>query len=72
VEGSAGPEKETVCTQDTGQMGEGEMMGDWFVYGLITLNTGAMVFYAWDGLYTKAFYWACVIGLNLCVLKGMK
>jgi hypothetical protein len=53
-------------------MGEGEVMGDWFVYGLITLNAGAMVFYALDGLYMKAFYWACVIGLNVCVLKGMK
>lgn len=45
------------------------MSGDWFVYGLITLNAGAMVFYAVDGLYMKATYWASVIVLNFCVLK---
>jgi hypothetical protein len=45
------------------------MIGDWFVYGLITLNAGAMVFYAWDGLWNKAFYWLCVIGLNYSLLR---
>jgi hypothetical protein len=45
------------------------MTGDWFVYGLMALNTGAMVFYAWEGLYTKAFYWLCVIGLNYSLLR---
>lgn len=45
------------------------MSGDYFVYGLITLNAGAMVFYALDGLYMKAFYWLCVIGLNWSILR---
>lgn len=45
------------------------MTGDWFVYGLICLNAGAAVFYAWEGLYVKAFYWVCVIGLNCSLLK---
>lgn len=44
-------------------------MGDYFVYGLMTLNAGAMVFYALDGLYIKAFYWLCVIGLNYSLLR---
>jgi hypothetical protein len=43
--------------------------GDYFVMGLITLNAGAAVFYAWEGLYTKTFYWLCVIGLNYCILR---
>ena len=45
------------------------MSGDWFVYGLIALNAGAMAFYAYDGLWTKAFYWLCVIGLNWSILR---
>ena len=45
------------------------MSGDWFVYGLMTLNFGAMVFYAYDGLWNKAFYWLCVIGLNFSILR---
>jgi hypothetical protein len=45
------------------------MSGDYFVYGLITLNAGAMLFYAYDGLWNKAFYWACVIGLNWSILR---
>lgn len=45
------------------------MSGDYFVYGLMALNAGAMAFYAWDGLYMKAFYWLCVIGLNFSILR---
>jgi len=45
------------------------MSGDWFVYGLITLNAGAMVAYGWQGLYMKSFYWLCVIGLNFSIMR---
>jgi hypothetical protein len=45
------------------------MTADWFVYGLMTLNAGACLFYALAGAYTKAFYWLCVIGLNFCLLR---
>ena len=45
------------------------MSGDLFVWGLMTLNAGAAIFYAWDGLYVKAFYWCCVIGLNYSLLR---
>lgn len=45
------------------------MSGDWFVYGLMTLNAGAMVWYGWDGNWNKATYWAAVIVLNACVLR---
>lgn len=45
------------------------MSGDLFVYLLMILNAGAMVFYALDGLYVKAFYWLCVIGLNWSILR---
>ena len=45
------------------------MTGDWFVYALIALNAGACVTYAWSGVYLKAFYWLCVIGLNYSLLK---
>ena len=45
------------------------MLGDWFVYGLMTLNAGAMLTYGWQGAYTKAFYWLCVIGLNWSILR---
>lgn len=45
------------------------MNGDLFVYLLISLNVGAAMFYAWDGLWVKAGYWVCVVGLNFCLLK---
>ena len=45
------------------------MTGDWFVYGLITLNAGAMLTYGWQGNWWKAAYWFFVIGLNYCILK---
>ena len=45
------------------------MSGDWFVYALITLNTGAMLFYGLEGNWNKAMYWACVIGLNFSLLR---
>ena len=45
------------------------MSGDWFVYALIALNAGACVAYTASGSYTKAFYWLCVIGLNLSLLR---
>jgi hypothetical protein len=45
------------------------MTGDYFVYLLIALNAGACLFYLADGQAWKAFYWLCVIGLNLCLLK---
>ena len=43
--------------------------GDWFVYGLITLNAGAAIGYGWQGNWIKAFYWCCVIGLNYALLR---
>lgn len=45
------------------------MSGDVFVYGLILLNAGACLFYAWEGLWVKSAYWLCVIGLNYCLLR---
>lgn len=45
------------------------MSGDWFVYALMALNVGASVTYAWQGLGWKAFYWATVTILNLCLLR---
>ena len=45
------------------------MSGDYFVYALIALNAGAMVFYGWDGNWNKALYWLCVIGLNVSILR---
>ena len=48
---------------------EGDMTGDWFVYALISLNLGACAFYAWEGVYVKAFYWLCVVGLNWALLR---
>lgn len=45
------------------------MNGDWFVYGLITLNAGAMVSYGWQGNWNKAFYWLYVVGLNWSLLR---
>lgn len=45
------------------------MLGDWFVYALMTLNAGAMLTYGWQGAYVKAFYWLCVIGLNWSILR---
>jgi hypothetical protein len=45
------------------------MTGDLFVYALMTLNAGACVWYALDGLWVKAFYWLCVIGLNWSLLR---
>jgi|CXWL01.1.fsa_nt_gi hypothetical protein len=45
------------------------MNGDYFVYALVALNAGACVTYAASGAYTKAFYWLCVIGLNLSLLR---
>lgn len=45
------------------------MTADWFVYSLIALNAGACVFYLWEGHGWKAFYWLCVVGLNVCLLK---
>lgn len=45
------------------------MSGDYFVYALIVLNTGAMVSYGWQGLWLKSFYWLCVVGLNLSLLR---
>ena len=45
------------------------MSGDYFVYGLISLNAGAMLTYGWQGYGWKAFYWLCVIGLNFSLLR---
>lgn len=45
------------------------MLGDWFVYCLITLNAGAMISYGWAGNWNKALYWLCVIGLNVSLLR---
>ena len=45
------------------------MLGDWFVYALMTLNAGAMVFYGFEGHWNKSFYWLCVIGLNWSILR---
>lgn len=45
------------------------MTGDLFVYALIALNAGACLFYLAEGQGVKALYWACVIGLNVCLLK---
>jgi len=45
------------------------MSGDLFVYGLIAMNLCAAIYYAYDGLWIKAFYWLCVIGLNASLLK---
>lgn len=45
------------------------MLGDWFVYALMTLNAGAMVSYGIEGRWNKAFYWLCVIGLNYSILR---
>ena len=45
------------------------MSGDCFVYGLMLMNAGAAIFYAWDGLYVKAAYWIFVMGINYCVLR---
>lgn len=45
------------------------MLGDWFVYCLITFNAGAMISYAWAGHWWKAVYWFAVIILNVSLLK---
>lgn len=45
------------------------MSGDYFVYGLVTLNAGACLVYAWEGQWVKSFYWLCVIGLNVSLLR---
>lgn len=45
------------------------LSGDLFVYCLMALNALAAVTYAWQGAGWKAFYWACVFGLNVCLLK---
>jgi hypothetical protein len=45
------------------------MSGDLFVYALIALNAGAMLTYGWQGVWNKAFYWLCVIGLNYSLLR---
>lgn len=45
------------------------MSGDYFVYGLMMLNVGACVWYAWDGFWIKSFYWPCVVGLNYSLLR---
>lgn len=45
------------------------MIGDFFVYALISLNVGAAVCYAWQGIWIKSFYWCCVIGLNYSLLR---
>lgn len=45
------------------------MSGDWFVYGLMTLNAGAASFYAIEGQLIKTVYWLAVMVLNFCVLR---
>lgn len=45
------------------------MSGDCFVYALMALNAGAMIFYGADGHWNKSFYWLCVIGLNWSILR---
>lgn len=45
------------------------MNGDYFVMALIALNTGAMVSYGWQGHWWKSFYWLCVVGLNVSLLR---
>ena len=45
------------------------MSGDLSVYGLMSLNAGACLFYAWEGAGYKALYWASVIVLNFSLLK---
>lgn len=45
------------------------MSGDWFVYALMALNAGAMIFYGFEGHWNKSFYWLCVIGLNYSILR---
>lgn len=45
------------------------MIGDYFIYALITLNLGAMVSYGWQGHWSRAFYWLCVVGLNYSLLR---
>lgn len=56
-----------------GDCGRGEegvrQYGDYFVYALIALNFGACVAYVWQGVWVKAFYWLCVVGLNWCLLQ---
>ncbi len=45
------------------------MTGDWFVWGMITMNAGAMLAYAWQGHGWKAVYWASVLVLNYSLLR---
>lgn len=45
------------------------MRGEWFVYGLIVLNFGAMVSYGVEGNWNKVLYWGCVIGLNYSIVR---
>ena len=50
-------------------IGDCMIPGDLFVYALMLLNAGAALSYAAQGLYIKAFYWTCVLGLNWCLVK---
>ena len=45
------------------------MLGDWFIYGLMTMNAGASLAYAWEGAAYRSLYWATVMLLNYCLLK---
>lgn len=43
--------------------------GDYFIMTLMALNGAAAIAHAYHGLYVKAFYWVCALGLNWCVLR---
>ena len=45
------------------------MVGDIFVYVLMSMNLGASVTYAWQGQWIKALYWVSALLLNFCVLR---
>ena len=45
------------------------MAGDWFVMALMTLNAGAAIAYAYQGVWWKVLYWCAVVLLNLSLLK---
>lgn len=47
-------------------------LGDYIVLTAIALNFSAMCLYAYQGFYWTAGYWACALGLNVCVLGGLR
>lgn len=47
-------------------------IGDIVVMMSIALNFSAMSLYLWQGHYWTAGYWACALGLNVCVMGGLQ